>query len=375
MKTYYYLFLAFLISACAKNPVPNGNDNDSNGYVEPVPATITFSSAHLSYYGDDYESDVSDLWTICLQKGKSSANTSEEYNIYISVNATHEKTGKPDITMLQGTYRMSMYSGDMTAGTFNPGYMENVDTPDGIIQRPTGSYFVKVENGEEVAEADLLREGYCSIVLEDDGSVSIEGIMVGTEFRKRYFEYKGSPEISEYSGWISSGIPNTNLSSDIELKSLSQIRIVDKGDSYCLGNESYRHFEVYLAEKGIDLSSQWPAGTGELMRIEIFVPWETSAEDGIPDGVYKVPENVPVSGGLYKDDIAPYRIIPGYPDKFTGNTGTWYQKLENGKWIDYARITGGTITVERTNGKCLILLDLEDCGEPSHSIKGEWSEK
>lgn len=369
MKPFHSLIMAIAIASCEKAPADVGND-DSPVFKEPVPEIMSFAEASLSYYGDDSFSGVSDLWILELD-GCSLAG-GDTYRVAVSLNTMTEESGEPVLDCLSGKYYMGSYTGDMSAGTFNSGYMDDVDTPDGEVQRPAGSYFDRVLDG--VSVPDLLREGYCSISFGEDGTMSVDGMMVGTEYRKRYFTYKGDPEVSDKTGWTGSGIPNTNITGDVELTSLTQTRLVDKGDSYLLGDQSYRLFEFYLADSGIDLSSQWPSGSGELLRIELFVPWETDPEDGIPAGIYSVPENVPVSGGLYRGDIVPYRIVPGYPDRFTGNTGTWYQRLENGRWSDYARITGGTVTVERPDGKYRITVDLTDCGEPSHHVRSIWTD-
>ena len=108
------------------------------------------------------------------------------------------------------------------------------------------------------------------------------------------------------------------------------------------------------------------------MRIELFVPWDTDPADGIPAGIYTVPDDVPPSGGVYREDIVPYRIVPGYPDKFTSNSGTWYQYMEAGQWVRYARITGGTLKVERPDGRYRITAEFTDCAAPAHRITCLW---
>ena len=72
------------------------------------------------------------------------------------------------------------------------------------------------------------------------------------------------------------------------------------------------------------------------------------------------------------EDIVPYRIVPGYPDKFTSSSGTWYQYMEAGQWVRYARITGGTLTVERPDGRYRITAEFTDCAAPAHRITCLW---
>ena len=45
----------------------------------------------------------------------------------------------PDPGLLAGTYRMPANSGDMSAGTYNPGYMTEQDRPNGAVVVPAGT--------------------------------------------------------------------------------------------------------------------------------------------------------------------------------------------------------------------------------------------
>lgn len=329
-----------------------------------MPETITLDDAVVTYYGDDSYSGVSDLWTLDL------AQSSAGQRLVLSLNVTPNPAGVPDPGLLAGTYRMPANSGDMSAGTYNPGYMTEQDRPNGAVMVPAGTYLAGV--AAETSDADLLREGACTVEVDADGRMRIEGTLVCTSYLKRYFTYEGTPQFVDGSGTSGPGVPNSNLDADVRLESLSATRIVDKGDSYFLGDESYRHFVFFLADAGVDLSTQWPGGDGELLRIELFVPWDTDPADGIPAGIYTVPDDVPPSGGVYREDIVPYRIVPGYPDKFTSSSGTWYQYMEAGQWVRYARITGGTLTVERPDGRYRITAEFTDCAAPAHRITCLW---
>lgn len=355
MKLYSVLLFAALCASCAED---DGGQTPGNSFREPVPETITLDDAVVTYYGDDSYSGVSDLWTLDL------AQSSAGQRLVLSLNVTPNPAGVPDPGLLAGTYRMPANSGDMSAGTYNPGYMTEQDRPNGAVMVPAGTYLAGVT--AETSDADLLREGACTVEVDADGRMRIEGTLVGTSYLKRYFTYEGTPQFVDGSGTSGSGVPNSNLDADVRLELLSATRIVDKGDSYFLGDESYRHFVFFLADAGIDLSTQWPGGDGELLRIELFVPWDTDPADGIPAGIYTVPDDVPPSGGVYREDIVPYRIVPGYPDKFTSNSGTWYQYMEAGQWVRYARITGGTLTVERPDGRYRITAEFTD-GTTEHA--------
>lgn len=361
IKLYSVLLFAALCASCAED---DGGQTPGDSFREPVPETITLDDAVVTYYGDDSYSGVSDLWTLDL------AQSSAGQRLVLSLNVTPNPAGVPDPGLLAGTYRMPANSGDMSAGTYNPGYMTEQDRPNGAVMVPAGTYLAGV--AAETSDADLLREGACTVEVDADGRMRIEGTLVGTSYLKRYFTYEGTPQLVDGSGTSGSGVPNSNLNADVRLESLSATRIVDKGDSYFLGDESYRHFVFFLADAGIDLSTQWPGGDGELLRIELFVPWDTDPADGIPAGIYTVPDDVPPSGGVYREDIVPYRIVPGYPDKFTSSSGTWYQYMEAGQWVRYARITGGTLKVERPDGRYRITAEFTDCAAPAHRITCLW---
>lgn len=284
-----------------------------------MPETITLDDAVVTYYGDDSYSGVSDLWTLDL------AQSSAGQRLVLSLNVTPNPAGVPDPGLLAGTYRMPANSGDMSAGTYNPGYMTEQDRPNGAVMVPAGTYLAGV--AAETSDADLLREGACTVEVDADGRMRIEGTLVGTSYLKRYFTYEGTPQFVDGSGTSGSGVPNSNLNADVRLESLSATRIVDKGDSYFLGDESYRHFVFFLADAGIDLSTQWPGGDGELLRIELFVPWDTDPADGIPAGIYTVPDDVPPSAASTARTscrTASCRVIPtSSPPTAERGTSTW----------------------------------------------------
>lgn len=46
--------------------------------------------------------------------------------------------------------------------------------------------------------------------------------------------------------------------------------------------------------------------------------------------------------------------------------------MEAGQWVRYARITGGTLTVERPDGRYRITAEFTDCAAPAHRITCRW---
>lgn len=372
-KHWIWLVVPVLTVAC-------GDDPDSSllppPFEELVPEQVVYTNANLIYYGDDTYSGASDWWTLTLYTDMEIDQTGSPVGpgrmICLDLNTGYNKNYEPDLALLTGTYRSPTNTGDISPGTFNPGFMNSIDLPGGQVERPGGTFFGDIPAGTTQFDADLLSDGYCRIDRRDDGTFRVEGMLVGTEYLKRYFSFEGELTAIDRSEGGESEVPNSTLTQDIDLTSLTRTKIVDKGDSYMLGDESYRLFLLFLAEESVDLSGSWPTGEGRLLRIELFVPWTADPAEGIPVGTYTVAPQVEGTGAIYKDDIVPFRVVPGYPDKFTNNSGTWYQRLTGGEWSEWARVTGGSIEVERPDGAHRLTIDLTDCGTPARHIRCVW---
>ena len=181
-----------------------------------------------------------------------------------------------------------IYHGDdgMGDSDFVQGYIYSIEIPGGEIEIPDGTYFADFADGSTDYNPDLLREGDFTITVNEDGTCTVEGVLVGTEYLKRYFSYTGTPKVTDKSGENGSdNTPNSSLTGDITLPQFTKARLIDRKDTYTW-DQSNRAFALYLAEEGIDLSGEWPSGTGKVMRIEFFVSWDTDVAEGIPAGTY-----------------------------------------------------------------------------------------
>ena len=76
--------------------------------------------------------------------------------------------------------------------------------------------------------------------------------------------------------------------------------------------------------------------------------------------------------GVAREDVVPFRIVEGKPDSFENNTGTWYQEIDGTQWIEYARITDGSVTVGRDGTAHKLTIDLKDCSDPAWTLSGTW---
>ena len=364
-------FLCTTFAACNNN---SANEPDDPGFREPVPEKTEYTKATLSYRGDDMYSEISDSWILQLYTDMEIDERGNPVGpgkmLQISLNVSYNREQLPDMENLTSyPYREPVSTGDFSAGTFNPGYLTEIDLPTGRIELPDGTFYGDIPAGTTEFEADLLREGVCVISKADDDRYTVEGILVGTDYTKRYFSYTGALEPKNYAEAV---IPNTTLTEDVTLAGLSRARLIDKGDNFVIGDGSYRNFLLYLAEETIDLSGNTPQGSGELLRLEFFVTGSTTLAEGIPAGTYTVsPGNA--NGSIDRDQIVPFRIRPGVPDQFTDPGGSWFQQLDNGSWSErYARLADGQVRVERPDGGYRITIDLKDCGDPAHAIRAVW---
>jgi hypothetical protein len=157
----------------------------------------------------------------------------------------------------------------------------------------------------------------------------------------------------------------------MEIENLTKVLIQDKGDSFYLRDESYRNFLIFLAQEGISFEWGKPVGSGEVLRLELLVPWSTNVEEGVPAGTYQMMQrNADTS--FDKESIVPFRAVSGLPNRFVAPywSGSWYVSYVDGAWGDnYARIDGGTVTVERgADGSHRFICNLQDCSLPTFSV-------
>lgn len=374
-----FLFFAALISgvACTKGEpqTPSGG-----GFEELVPVKPDYSNVKFFYNGTD-EDGLTDIWTIVLYTDMEMTSTGSPLvgkgpgqAMRIVVNAEKNPSGKPDLSYVAGDYSAPSSSGDFSAGTWQTGFFTKVDSPWGGVDVPSGTYFADFAEGSDEFDTDLLREGGFSVSVQEDGTVALDGILVGGMFLKRYFSWTGKPEVNDVQDEISvPSWPNSNLSADVVLPSFTQARLIDRKDVYTYDQRA-RSFVLYLAEDGVDISGEWPAGSGKVLRMEVFVSWETAVENGLPEGTYTaLPASTMYWGTALRGEyIKPGVLLSGRPDVFSYFSGTWYLDLDNGTWKDYARVDGGKLTVSRDGISHELEIDLQDCSSPAFGISGTW---
>ncbi len=373
---FYTLVATLLLSMVACVDAKREGDGGDDAFIEKEATTITLTEAEVYYNGDDIGDATSDGWLVKLYTDMEMDQLGNLVGpgevVQLLLNVEYESEQRPNLAKLVGEYSAQSNSGDFSSNTFVYGYMDYIDLPDGRHERPDATFYASLAEGSTTMDIDLIDDGKVVIVENADGTLTIKGTLVGKQCRKRNFEWTGNVEPKSQ---VVERVPNSLLTSDIDLTTLTKAHIQDKGDSFYLGNESYRNLLIFLAEDSISFEWGNPKGSGNVLRLELLVPWETDlAEDGVPAGEYPMlTRNADTS--FDKESITPFHSISGLPDRFTAPywSGAWYIKYADGKWGDiYARIDGGMVVVERgEDGSHRFICDLTDCSSPSFAVKAD----
>ena len=374
MRRLFYgalMLISFLMVSCAEEHTHIIN----LGYEEKEAKTIEFTNAQFIYSGDYAGEGFSDSWTI---KFYTDMDIDEVGNpigpghiMQLALNVKYADDQEASLQNLVGDYLSQSHSGDFSVGTFVYGYLNLLDLPSGRVEIPDGTFYAAIADGSTDMNVDILDDGKLSVVLNDDGSVTVNGTLVGKQCRKRNFVWRGMPEIKSY---VKEEVPNTLLHSDVTLNDFTKAHISDRGDCFYLGDGSYRDFLIFLADEDIEFEWGKPIGTGSVIRLDLLVPGDADIYDGIPAGRYPMlVRNIDTS--FDKDDIVPYRAVSGLPNRFTSPywSGCWYVEYVDGEWGDsYARIDGGEVIVERgEDGLHRFICNLEDCSDPRFKVTAD----
>lgn len=373
---FYTLVATLLFSMVACVDAKREGDGGDDAFIEKEATTITLTEAEVYYNGDDIGDAASDGWLVKLYTDMEMDQMGNFVGpgsvIQLLLNVAYDSEQRPNLAKLVGEYSAQSNSGDFSSNTFVYGYMDYIDLPDGRHERPDATFYASLAEGSITMDIDLIDDGKVVIVENADGTLTIKGTLVGKQCRKRNFEWTGNVEPKSQ---VVERVPNSLLTSDLQLTNLTKAHLQDRGDSFYLGNDSYRTILVFLAEDSISFEWGNPKGSGNVLRLELLVPWETDlAEDGVPAGEYPMlTRNADTS--FDKESITPFHSISGLPDSFTVPywSGAWYVKYADGKWGDsYARIDGGVVVVERgEDGSHRFICDLTDCSSPGFAIKAD----
>lgn len=362
------LLLSMIVGCC----VDNNPDDTPQGFVEKEPIEVVYTSAQFAYMGDYVGEQTSDGWMVTLYTDMDmddSGNPKGEGSLLqILLNGYYNYKQEPNVQFAEGIYSPQVNSGDYAAFTFVDGYMEHVELPSGRIELPASTYYGYFAEGSTTMEVDLLDDGVVDVRSNGDGTHTIEGVLVGERCVKRRFVWSGTIEPTIY---VKPEVPNSTIATNKSLSGTVKGALQDRGDYFGLKDKSCRVFMLYLGESGVILSANPPAGDGKLVRLDLLVPWDSNATDGVPAGKYEmVVRNADTS--IDRDALVPFRAISGLPDCFALPfwSGAWYVEYVDGAWgEEYARIDGGEVTVERNaSGEHHITGTLYDCATPTHTV-------
>lgn len=359
--------LGLLLGAC-DSPA----DDVVDGYTEREPQKVIFTNASFSYMGDDVGEQLSDGWVMKFYTDMEIDDYGNPIGpgcvVQLLLNVDYNENQEPDTWYLEGLYKSQSNSGDFSPNSFVSGYMDYIDLPDGRVERADATFYADIAEGVTDMDVDLLDEGVVQIIPNADGTHTIEGILVGKKCQKRYFSWSGKVEPKSY---VTPQIPNSTINESVAVTSISKMQLQDRGDSFYLGDNSYRCFVLMMVEESIGFEWGKPTGSGELLRLDLLVPWESRVEDGVPAGTYNfVSRNADTS--IDKANIVPFSAVPGLPDCFTAPywSGCWYVEYADSVWGEnYARIDSGSVVVERgEDGSHHIVCELYDCSTPAKSL-------
>lgn len=355
MKNYINILLALFVllaplHSCT-TPITTPTPEEPEGFVERVLGEVEFINAELEYMGDDMGEQLSDGWLLKLYTDMEIDPAGNPIGpgavMQILLNVPYNASQEPDTSLLRGVYTAQNNSSEFSPGTFVNGYIHYIDLPGERLELPDATFWGDIAEGSTEMEIDLVDDGAVQISGNGD-QFTIEGILVGNKCLKRKFLWSGTLEPKSY---VEPEVPNSTLEDNLSLENLTKLAIQDRGDYFALRDESYRSLLLFLAEESIDFEWGKPIGSGKLLRIELLVPWDWDATQGVPEGTYPMlSRNLDTS--IDRDSITPYHSIPGLPNCFSYPywSGAWFVEFVQSEWSNnYARIDSGQVVVERSS--------------------------
>ena len=363
------VLVALSLIACTDR---GAGDVVNDEFVEKEATEVLFTNADVYYLGDRAQEQSCDIWQIKFYTDMEIDELGNPIGpgsvMQLILNAPYEENQTSNLDKLEGLYLAQSNTGDFSQYTFIYGYMDILELPDGRHELPDGTFYASIAEGSKQMNVDLLDDGKLEIINNTDGTTTIKGTLIGKQCRKRNFVWSG---VVEPKSEVKQEVPNSTLTADVKIENLTQVLVQDKGDSFYLRDDSYRNFLVFLAQESVSFEWGKPVGSGEVLRLELLVPWNTNVEDGIPAGTYQMMQrNADTS--FDKESIVPFSAVSGLPNRFVAPywAGSWYVDYVDGEWGEnYARIDGGTIAVERgEDGSHHFICDLKDCSSPTRTV-------
>lgn len=183
-RSFIYLAASILLAACCEKP---------KSVEKLTREIIEFTDGEAIWYGDDGNTEVSDMWNIRLytdmERDDAGNPVGPGQMIQLSCNTGRDTELNTD--NLRGLYVAPEDEYDYAPGTFNPGYLVEIELPDGYISAPAMSYFGDLEDGSTELAPDFLKDGSVNVKINADGTFTIEGSMTSETGITRDFTYTG----------------------------------------------------------------------------------------------------------------------------------------------------------------------------------------
>ena len=189
-----YLTAATLLAASCEKQAPV--------VEETTREIIEFTDGEAIWYGDDGNTEVSDMWNIRLytEMDRDEAGNPVGPGQMIQISCNTEQDTKANADNLRGVYVTPSDEYDYSPGTFNPGYLVEIEIPGGYISAPAMSYFGELAEGSAEPAPEFLEEGSVSVEINADGTFTIEGSMMTESAISKDFTYTGELVIIDKPG-------------------------------------------------------------------------------------------------------------------------------------------------------------------------------
>lgn len=163
---------------------------------------IEFTDGEAIWYGDDGNTEVSDMWNIRLytDMDRDEAGNPVGPGQMIQISCNTDQDTKANADNLRGVYVTPSDEYDYSPGTFNPGYLVEIEIPGGYISAPAMSYFGELAEGSAEPAPEFLEEGSVSVEINADGTFTIEGSMMTESAISKDFTYTGELVIIDKPG-------------------------------------------------------------------------------------------------------------------------------------------------------------------------------
>lgn len=356
------------------------SDSDNGGGNSvPVNPPVRYTNASLVYYGDEGYTGESCEFTLTMYTDMKIDDTGNPIGpgkiLQLDFNAELFDDDATEFPIPAGKYYASASDYSFSPFSFNWGYVRSFDLPgQGSVSIPVNSFYGEIPAGSTAFDPDLLDEGAFEVEVAGDGSYTVAGCVVGDKFMKRNFIFSGKLTAADRRGDVPGPKPdNTTLAGDLVLDYFTQARLRDLGQPIPTGDESYRAFELILADDAADLDMEWPS-KGRMLKVTLFVAYGADVADGIPAGEYTMTTDRS-DGGVDRDEMVPFRVRCGVPDLYSHPSGTWYLDYTSGSLGGYARINGGRMRVERDGDAHTIEIEFTDCAENAHRVSCSYSQR